>query len=283
VNLAGFSGEPSVRKPRVCRSRTWFFMERGSAALLRKEVVSRISFRYSNFTFCESRWRMNPLRLLLVFGCCASLVWAAPVPKAKESDFDRIEKAFGKPAFPTNSYEMNLQDETLTLLLPEETARWSSSGPLVCPRTEKEVKGDFIAHVRMTVKKPAEKIKVLEVLTGLYVCSGEGDTLTHARMISRKDGRDGRGGLLHVNQNGRRIISASSAGGAFDADSTAHKIERKGNVIVAYSRAKDGDGWHKLGEYKFQMADTVTVGIYADHANGPYTIQFSEFSITQEK
>jgi hypothetical protein len=220
------------------------------------------------------------MRSLLVLLVGASpLLFAAPVPRERLTPDARIERLYGVVHRPDNTYAVTLRDQALQIRVPDSTRIWEHpKNGLTVPRIVREVTGDFTAVVTITLPTLNEKNSFRKLTAGIFVMGDESEYVEHSRLQTAPAAGqpERRSGILHAMAR-NLSLTASSGGGAFNPDSTLHKLERTGNTVVAYASA-DGKSWHKLGSYQVNLNDTVKVGLFVGH-DGPATVEFSNFDI----
>jgi regulation of enolase protein 1 (concanavalin A-like superfamily) len=223
---------------------------------------------------------MNRLLIVSLLTFLASaLVVAAPVPKEKDPN-KLIEHLFGKPFLPDGKYEIALGGEGLQIRVPAGTNTWGNArNGFNIPRVSKEISGDFVASVKIKLLKADSENEAVNITTGIFIMGDESTFLEHSRTVTRGNGPERRQGILRAVQP-RMSSSAGSGGGAFNPDATFHKLERRGETIAAFASADGRGGWHKLGEWKLPLQETVRVGLHVAHSGGPYMVEFSDFTVS---
>lgn len=222
-------------------------------------------------------------RLAWVLLACPMVVTAAPVPK--ETDEEKIEKAFGTIEDPEKDCEFKLDDGKLKITMKGgKQYDWDDEGKVKnCPRIVREVKGDFVATVKAYAELP-EKAKLADNVTSKWMEVGAGLIIARTEKLAWRAGvHDLRG-----DKRGPTIMTPTSFGPAgipIDkiGDGPWVRLTRKGDQL---STAVSGDGKKWLGvlSFKCDADDAVRVGVYGvSNISEDVTVTLSEFSVEQPK
>lgn len=217
---------------------------------------------------------------------------AAPVPK--ETDAQKLEKAFGKPVDPNKDCEFAFDGKKLTMKAGKgDHALHVQQGRMAAPRTLKEVAGDFVATVKAAAEPPKDAKPALASRNFLFHSQGLLLWIDEKNYVRFEQARmDPLGGAEvkhYVNyelfKDGEWTRSGMWTDGALDATKpTTFRLTRTGNAVAGSFSQDDGKTWADLPALDLELKDKVHVGVVTNHnTDAPFTATFENFAVTPKK
>ena len=239
-----------------------------------------------------------------------ALLWAAPLPAAPVPESVSHAKAFkatfGASRTPAPDCSFKFDGTTLTAELSKE---WVGDqyGPMDCLRTERSIAGDFEMTVTMRTTAPAEPPKdggkggkrcdlggglaawVPDPKNPKKVATGaqEREKLVSFCRYYNFEGEPGPGESRSWSKGNyanypETVYEGSAEGG--DPTEVVHlRLTRTGGTLASATRA-DGEKWKEFCSRAVEVADTLSVGVWAFNGTGKqYDVVFEKFSLRASK
>ncbi|MBP3955666.1 hypothetical protein J8F10_10275 [Gemmata sp. G18] len=217
--------------------------------------------------------------LVTLIACTTSLVVAAPVPP--EDNGTRLARAYGAWVSPQRDCEFTLKNSELRIRLPAVDRVLGSGREGVsdeAPRVLREVEGNFVAVVRVSVPAPEREPEGSGPYRsgGLMAVGTEGPFVVVRRCVGS------------VNGNRNAVWSRVSGSESVDRiqrlrmpdDAGFLRLSRAGqNVVAGWSR--DGKAWKDFGPAEVPWGTKVRIGVVAENCLGTASeITFSEYRVS---
>ena len=199
--------------------------------------------------------RILPACLLLL---CPLLAPAVPSPK--ETDREKVERAFGKIEDPDGDCQFALVDGKLKLTMRGgKQYDYDDEGVKNCPRVLREVKGDFVLSVRAHAVLPKKAVAV----KGRWAEAGAGIIIIGPK---GKAWRTGMHDFLGKERNLMLIVPNSHGPCGFEinnpGDGIYARFTRRGDTL-ALAHSGDGKKWVEPVIFgKLGFKDPLRVGVY---------------------
>lgn len=205
--------------------------------------------------------------------------FAAPVPKLVETPPQKMVRLFGAPTFPDDTCKAELNGSVLRLTGGGQDHVWhAGEGGMKVPFLAREVKGDFTATVVVKAVDLPESGSLTGV-AGLLVMKDESTTLDHSLYLTGNAEFSRRRGWLRSTAAGNQVSTKEDGNAAFSGSDVALRVERVGTKVTA-SVSVPGKDWAEIESYEMALDKTAKVGVFVAHTGGPFTAEFSEFTVT---
>lgn len=203
---------------------------------------------------------------------------AAPVPK--ESMKEQVEKAFGKIDDPDGDCKFTLEGGKLKITMKGRKRYDYWEKVTNCPRTTREVKGDFV----VTAKVYAELSEKAVPVKGDLAEAGAGLIILGEEKQAWQTGMHDFGG---TKRNWMLIAPGphgpTGFGIKYDGDGAHVRLTRKGNKLTMSIRS-DGKEWAEPISMSDTREESLWVGVYGfSNSKDDTTVTITEFSIEQPK
>jgi hypothetical protein len=219
-----------------------------------------------------------------VFHPLLILVLVAAAPPPKDTEADKLRRAWGETIDPEKDCTFKLDGDKLRIKIPETTHTLTpEDGSSKAPRVRREVAGDFdvrVTVVSVTAPDPggpgmtAGGLVVgpsIETFVGLsrYTPAGETDEATRPTALFHHYRTTGTG-------------TASFGIPPADRPKPLHvRLVREKNLVTGYT-SPDGRTWDKRDSNEVAWPDKVYVGVFTSHSTGkPVEGVFEGLQITK--
>ena len=234
------------------------------------------------------------LRITAVLLVLASLAVAAPVPK--ESEAEKIKKAFGEIVDPDKDCKFKLDGEKLVLTMPggKRYDYWDEKLPgkpseqekpiTNCPRVLREAEGDFVITVRVTAALPkdpeAAEGKMAEAGAGLFIMNDKQRVWRSGMHDFAMPGKDRN--LMAIIPGSHGPAGFQLTAGKPGAGLYVRMKRQAGKLSPEFSG--DGKKWQGGITMTVDKEEKVKVGVYGfSNSKADTTVTFENFSVEAAK
>lgn len=223
---------------------------------------------------------MTARTLVCFFAGAVAVASAAPVPP--EDEKTKMARAFGAWSAPQRDCSYVLKGGALRVALPAARRVLGTESVTSvddAPRALREVDGDFVATVRVTVPTPDRDGLTPRGYRSAGLLAWESDRRYFVLRHAAGDIEENRLAVwchFHGDSNEDRIQRLRKS-----EDAAYLRLARTGTKLIG-SWSRDGKVWKEFGTPEVMWGSKLKVGVVAENGTGSATeITFDEFAVTR--
>ena len=215
---------------------------------------------------------------MLFLAVCVAV--AAPVPQRKS-----FETGWDKPVDPDGDCKFIRDKDGMTIEVPgTDHALGIERNQMNAPRLLRDVKGDFIAEVRVGGEFRPPSVATTNsrppfVGAGLLLMNGEKTYIRLERAATHRGDIRRTYASWELRADGQSVLRGNASIKPLEDKETFLRLERRGDQVLG-SVSQDGKDWHMLMPIDVELPETVKIGVAACNTSSePFAPRFDRFQL----